>query len=258
MSTVFDIAEVAARTGMTARALRFYEARGLIRPLRTASGRRVYGSGELARLTAIAALKRAGFSLAEIARLLGGREVDLGRLVAAQIEALQLQSDRIADAYAMLAAVKSRIDSGEQIDVATLCSLIRQGDTVMEHENWTGVADRYLSEQAKQDFARTRQHISGDEDQTAYTAKWNDLVARIEAAMPIDPASSEATSFHAEWQALLMPFTAVATPAMMQGVSTMYDHIDEWKGDQKPPFSAAIWDFIRQVALVQSTAASRG
>ncbi|TPG15519.1 MerR family transcriptional regulator [Sphingomonas oligophenolica] len=258
MTTIFDIAEVATRTGMTARALRFYEARGLIRPLRTANGRRVYGSGDLARLTAIAALKRAEFSLSDIARLLAGREVDLGRLVTAQLDALQSQSDRIAAARAMLTTVKSRIDSGEQIDVATLCSLIRQGDTLMEHQHWSGVADQYLSEDAKQDFARTRQAMPKDWDQAAYTATWDDLVARIEAALPMRPASPEAQSFYREWQALLEPFTAVATPAMKQGVSKMYDHIDEWKGDQKPPFSPAIWEFIKQVGAAHSAAEARG
>ena len=39
MSDSVDIAEVARLTGLTSRALRFYEARGLVKPLRTASGR---------------------------------------------------------------------------------------------------------------------------------------------------------------------------------------------------------------------------
>jgi DNA-binding transcriptional MerR regulator len=242
---IFDITEVARRTGMTPRALRFYEARGLVRPVRSDSGRRIYGSGELARLTAIAALKRAGFSLAEIARMLAHREVDLGRLIAAQLAALELQSDRIAEARAMLTAVKSRIDAGERIDVATLCSLIKSGDSMMENSNWKGVADRYLSQEAKDDFATSLTQMPDGWNQAAYTLKWDDLVCRIEAAMPMNPASPEAQAFRQEWRALLAPYTAVATPAMMDGIGTMYDHIDEWKGDQKPPFSAEIWEFMK-------------
>ena len=64
-----DIREVARRTGLTCRALRFYEARGLLAPLRTYSGRRLYGRGELERIKQILALKRAGLSLAQIPRL---------------------------------------------------------------------------------------------------------------------------------------------------------------------------------------------
>lgn len=45
MDEALDISAVAAATGLTLRALRFYEARGLVSPLRTAGGRRIYGRG---------------------------------------------------------------------------------------------------------------------------------------------------------------------------------------------------------------------
>ena len=66
MSDTLDIAEVARRTGLSSRALRFYEARGLVMPLRTGAGRRHYGAGELERLHRLIAFKRAGLSLADI------------------------------------------------------------------------------------------------------------------------------------------------------------------------------------------------
>ena len=80
MAELLDIAEVVRRTGLTSRALRFWEARGLLKPVRTASGRRYYGPDELERLHAVIALKRAGFSLGAIGEMLGDRRADLGRL----------------------------------------------------------------------------------------------------------------------------------------------------------------------------------
>ena len=247
MEDALDIGEVARQTGLTLRALRFYEARGLVRPLRTAGGRRVYGAGVLARLHAVVALKRAGFSLARIADLLGGRRVDLARLLAAQLAEIAAQARALAEAEARLRTVLSRIDRGEPIDVATLCSLIRHGDTMVEHENWTAVTDRYLSADEKADFAAALPKTPADFDQAAYSAQWSDLAARIEAALPMDPTSPQARALYDEWTALLAPFTAVATPAMMQGVGRMYDHIGEWKGEQAPPFSPAVWAFIKSV-----------
>jgi len=41
------IGGVVRLTGLTERALRFYEERGLIKPLRTQAGRRVYGAEDL-------------------------------------------------------------------------------------------------------------------------------------------------------------------------------------------------------------------
>ncbi|MEG3122700.1 MerR family transcriptional regulator [Sphingomonas sp. GB1N7] len=240
-----DTADVAKRTGLTARALRFYEARGLVQPLRTANGRRCYGAGELARLTAIVALKRAGFTLAAIQRLLAGRETDLGRLVAAQIAEVDARAADLADTRALLSTVMSRIDRGEPIDVAILCSLISKGNTTMEHDNWKAISDRYLSDEAKDDFAASLPKMPADFDQTAYSAKWDDLTGRIEAALPMDPKSAQAQAFYAEWIALLAPFTAVASPAMMQGVGKMYDGMHNWQDEQKPPFSAEVWAFIK-------------
>lgn len=240
-----DISKVVRLTGLSARALRFYEARGLVKPLRTASGRRLYGAGELERINQVVTLKAAGFSLADIGRLLDRRPIDLGRLIGAQLEALDTQATQIAEARRLLLSAKSRVDRGESLDAETLCSLIKTGDSMMEQEKWAGVADRYMDEEAKADFAKTP--YPAGFDQADYTAKWADLVARIEAALPMDPASPQAQAFYDEWKALLAPFKAIATPAMGRGVTNMYDKIDEWKGDQKPPFSSEVWAFVKQM-----------
>lgn len=60
MEDRLDIGDVARLTGLSVRALRFYEGRGIVAPLRTAGGRRIYGRGELAQLNAAVALKQAG------------------------------------------------------------------------------------------------------------------------------------------------------------------------------------------------------
>ena len=67
------IGQLAAKSGVSAKALRLYEARGLLRPdTHSASGYRLYGAPALARLNEIGVLKRAGFTLAEIGRLITG------------------------------------------------------------------------------------------------------------------------------------------------------------------------------------------
>ncbi|MHA3840361.1 MerR family transcriptional regulator [Sphingomonas aestuarii] len=52
MNERIDISEVARRTGLSVRALRFYEQRGIVQPLRGEGGRRVYAPGELAKARA--------------------------------------------------------------------------------------------------------------------------------------------------------------------------------------------------------------
>jgi DNA-binding transcriptional MerR regulator len=243
--TPLDIRDVAKRTGLTSRALRFYEARGLVSPLRTHSGRRLYGAAALERINQIVALKRAGLTLAQIQRLTAKHPLDLGRLIEAQLEALAERQTEIAEARALLVSVKSRIDRGEPVDVATFCSLIRQGDAVMEHENWKVVADRYFTPEQQAHWAERMKDVPPGFDQDAYNSQWAELGARIAAALPLDPASREAQVFLDEWKALLEPFTSVATPEMMAGAANLYSRMEEWKGDQQPPFSMEVWNFIQ-------------
>jgi DNA-binding transcriptional MerR regulator len=65
-----DIAEVAARTGTTASALRFYERRGLIRSSGRNGLRRTFTPDIIDRIALISCAQTAGFTLAQIARFL--------------------------------------------------------------------------------------------------------------------------------------------------------------------------------------------
>lgn len=250
MTQIIDIATVARATGISARALRFYEARGLIAPLRTASGRRCYGSGELERLHQLLALKRAGLSLQQIKALFDRRPVNLRAMIALQLEVVDDQARALAATRRILFATLSRIDRGESIDAATFCSLIRHGDTIMtqEAEKWQKVTDRYMSEQAKADFAAKLPEMGDAFSQADYSARWKDLGARIKAAMPMDPDSDQALGFVREWSALLAPFAKLATPAMWQGSQQMYARMDEWEGEADPGFDAQTFAFIQAAA----------
>lgn len=242
MDEILDIAEVARRTGLSSRALRFYEARGLVKPLRTASGRRAYGPGELERINQVVALKRAGLTLAQIQRLGGRGPTDLSRLVAAQLEAIEARAAELAEAKALLLAVQSRIERGEPLDVATFCSLIRHGDKIMETENWKKALERHYTPEELAHWARNPPPAGFD--QADYSRRWQELGARIEAALPLDPASGEAQAFVAEWNGLLEPFRAVASPEMMKGAAGFWQSGAAFEGEAKPPFSRAVMDFI--------------
>ncbi|MCK9894814.1 MerR family transcriptional regulator [Frankia sp. AgB32] len=60
------IGELATRAGTSARALRYYESHGLLRPMRSASGYRVYDEEELRVVHEIRALLAVGFDLDDI------------------------------------------------------------------------------------------------------------------------------------------------------------------------------------------------
>ena len=69
--------EAARRLGVTAKALRVYEERGLLTPSRSTAGWRAYGRSEMARAAEIIKLRDLGLSLEQIARVMKGDSGDL-------------------------------------------------------------------------------------------------------------------------------------------------------------------------------------
>jgi DNA-binding transcriptional MerR regulator len=65
-----QIGELAKRTGVTARLLRYYEEQGLLRPRRSSNGYREYGVDDIDSVRGIRQLLEAGLSTATIAELL--------------------------------------------------------------------------------------------------------------------------------------------------------------------------------------------
>jgi DNA-binding transcriptional MerR regulator len=88
-----SIGEVASATGLTVRALRHYDAIGLVCPsLRTGAGYRLYGDDDLARLARVVALRQLGLGLEQVAAALDEEEPEavLRRHLAALERELEL------------------------------------------------------------------------------------------------------------------------------------------------------------------------
>jgi DNA-binding transcriptional MerR regulator len=243
MAESLDIAEVARLTGLTSRALRFYEARGLVTPLRSASGRRHYGPAELERLHQVMAMKRAGLTLGQIHKISAGRKTDLAKLITVQLRSLDERRSEIDAARNVLSSILSRLDRSEPIDVATFCSLIRQGETVMSEQQWLEAASGLMSEEQRKAVEQAKAAMPAGFDGKAQMAKFQDLNARIKAALPLDPAGETAQRFLEERDAMLKPFIALMPPKMKEASKNLRGKIAQ--GDLPPPIDAEVDRFYR-------------
>lgn len=115
---VLTIREMCDAYGVTARALRFYESRELISPIRNGQ-RRLYTRRERARLTLILRGKRFGFSLEDIRQLLdlyepgAGEREQIERTADAargRLSILQAQHEELGQAIDELRAEIVRLD----------------------------------------------------------------------------------------------------------------------------------------------------
>ena len=91
--------------------------------------------------------------------------------------------------------------------------------------------------------ARVRQ--SGQHE--AYNRQWKALGDKVAAAIPLGPGSPEAQKLYDEWQQLLAPFRAMATPEMMQGATKLYERMGEWEDKVQAPFSSEVFAFIQEI-----------
>lgn len=240
------IDEVVRQTGLTSRALRYYEKRGLLRPLRTASGRRLFSASELERVQQIIALKMAGLSLARIAQVIDRKHISLEALIEGQLTALNEEASKLHAARNRLTSLLTRVRTGEQLDVASLCSLIKETECMNEDGKWRAVIDRYYTPEEQADWLANVKPTIEAFMTVDYDARWRELGKRIEGALPFDADSEIALSFVREWFELLEPFSRVATPEMWNGARNFYNELPEWEQDVQTAFSSGVWQIIRQ------------
>jgi DNA-binding transcriptional MerR regulator len=113
------------RLGVSAKALRLYEQRGLIAPVRTAAGWRAYGPDEMARAAEIVTLRQLGLSLSQVARVLGGDSDGLEPALAAHQAALQDRVHQLVDVVDKVRRLRADLAGGRTPAVRELARLLR-------------------------------------------------------------------------------------------------------------------------------------
>jgi DNA-binding transcriptional MerR regulator/uncharacterized glyoxalase superfamily protein PhnB len=125
MSTELTIGEVAVRTGLTQRTLRYYEDLGLLEPPRTDGGRRSYDAATLDRLYRIRLQRSLGTPVAEVAP----DETDLLAIARRHLAELDDRLARTARERERVRAVEARLLEGaDPTDTELLDLLAGLGD----------------------------------------------------------------------------------------------------------------------------------
>jgi DNA-binding transcriptional MerR regulator len=113
----YTIGELARRTGLPVRTIRFWSDAGVVPPTdRTDAGYRLYDGEALARLELVRTLRDLGFDLATVQRVLD-REVTLADVVSAHAEAVDAQIRILRLRRAVLRAVAKRGSTTEELEL---------------------------------------------------------------------------------------------------------------------------------------------
>ena len=194
---LYRIGELARRTGLSVRALRHYDAEGLLRPsARTPAGHRLYSAPDVERLQRIVSLRALGLPLADVRAALGTAdpraivERHLA-LVRARIEA----ETRLAERLEALAGHMRRAGAAVEEDLFHLITL-----TTMFEKHYTPEQLQHLKEHAE---------AVGPDRIAEVERQWKDLFAHAADHMQagLDPAGPEMQTLARKAEALIAEFT---------------------------------------------------
>ncbi|MBB6252152.1 MerR family transcriptional regulator [Nitrospirillum iridis] len=241
-AAVLTAAEAAARTGLTVRALRVYEARGLLDPPRTAKGWRLYGPREFQRLGVIQALKSLGLSLAEISRVLAGDTPSLRRVLEVQAA---LWRGRLAAAQAGLDLVEQALARTDTtpLSVDDLCTLIRRLDmSTLPDTLRTVLAEDYTADERATLMTPTGTPEAAAEGAQAWTRLIADIQALMAAGVPTtDPRAQEAAQ---RWQGLVAAFTQGDAAVEQRTAGLWQKALTRDPRGQGLPFDQGLWTYV--------------
>lgn len=115
--TLYTIGELARRTGLTVKTIRFYSDRGIVAPDdRTPAGYRRYGPDAVTRLALVRTLRELGLGL-EVIRRVVDRELTLGQVAAEHAAALDVQIGVLRLRRAVLTAAARREPTFEEMEL---------------------------------------------------------------------------------------------------------------------------------------------
>ena len=202
-------AEAARRFGVSIKALRLYERRGLLKPLRSEAGWRTYGPDQIARLHQILALKGLGLSLASIGQLLASADT-LEAVLGMQDRALVQEGRRVTKALSLIRKARAELKAGRTLSIDDLATLSKETSMSSKLTRPTLFHPAFVPHQHKYFRPEELDALASQEgfDQEKDIAEWEALIADLKAlTIKGDPASPASQDLARRWLAQTESFT---------------------------------------------------
>jgi len=210
------VGELAKQTGVSVRALRYYEEIGLLAPpARSEAGYRLYTAADVARLQQIMSLRQLGLSLEQI------RDC-LNRSDSSPLRVIEMHLAGVREQIALHHALRDRLEAIAVVlrraAEPSVTELLRTMEVMNRMEKY------YTPEQ--REWLKERRQAVGEERIRDVEAEWPTLIARVRDAMDAgtDPADPEVRALAARWMGLVREFTG-GDPGIEQSLRAMYENV---------------------------------
>jgi DNA-binding transcriptional MerR regulator len=234
----YKVGELARRAGVTVRTLHHYESIDLLVPSkRTATGHRLYGAADVARLARIQALTALGFALEEVRRVLDQESPSPLALVERH---LARAKELLEEQHALCARLETLREH-----------LAREGDDVerlIETVEVMTMIHRYYTKEQLETLAQRREDL-GEEAIRQVENDWQALFADVRALVDrgVSPDAPEALALARRWKALTESTVAGFTggdPSIKASLDRLYR--EEPVEKIHPSFDPAVFAFMNE------------
>jgi DNA-binding transcriptional MerR regulator len=201
------VGALAKQTGLSVRALHYYEEIGLLVPSdRSESGHRLYNTRDVARLQQIVSLRALGLSLEEIQDCLDQRGQSLLQVMERHLERIRETLSQQQRLYQQLDGIAEVLRRGEEVSLEQLVQSVEE----------TNMYEKYFSKEQLEELQSRKESIPSQEN-------WGKLIAEIKAHMSkgTDPQSPEVKALAARWHELRKGLTG-GDPQLTESIRKMY------------------------------------
>lgn len=215
----WNAGELADDTGVSVRALHYYEEIGLLIPsARSRAGQRLYGVDDVAKLHQIVALRDLRFSLGQIAEMLASP--DSSPLAVIQLHLEHLRGE-VSQRQVLCQKLEVLADTLEQHGRAS-------AGHFLEALRWTTLIDEYYSSDHLE-FLAEQPDMFSEEEIERVQDEWREVFARMREAMDagLDPADESVQALVDRMSDLVEMFTGGD-----EGVRATLAEM--WTDDQQP------------------------
>ena len=197
--TVLKVGELAKRTGVSVRTLRYYDEIGLLSPSHyTEAGYRLYGAADIARFQQIRSLRQLGLSLDETRNCLDSPGFSPQRVIELHIARLREQIELQRDLCDRLQTIANSLRSSEEVSIEEFIKTIEEINR-MDKE--------FTPEQME--YIKERGRILGDSHIRQVEAEWPKLIEQVRDEMDkgTDPSDERVQAMAKRWMELVKEFT---------------------------------------------------
>ncbi|MCW9708853.1 MerR family transcriptional regulator [Fodinibius salsisoli] len=214
---LLKIGELAEKTGLTNRTIRYYDELDLLKPTkRSRSGYRLYGRDELERLQKIRSLKFIGLQLEEIKECLEDEDYNLEKIIYRQMKQVRTEIELGKELYSRLKTIANLLKSSEDLSTEELLKTL---NTMTKYEKY------YTKDQLE--YLEKRKQKLGEERIKEVQQEWKELIAEVRTEMEkdTDPNSEKMQELAARWEELIQEFTG-GNKEIRKSLSNMYSNED--------------------------------